>query len=67
MATVPWRTSTDTQRRFRELLAQLQDMTAHDPAHLQLLDDIRSLPGFPHLADIDRDIITLVNTTERSH
>ena len=66
MATVEWRTTTHTQHRFRELLLELQRAREFSDEHLQLVDDIKSLPGFPAHADPDADLIQLTNVTERT-
>jgi hypothetical protein len=66
VADLEWRVSTSTRIRFVELLNELRDMHATNPRHHELLDEIRSLPGFPIGADPEADLIHLNVTTERT-
>lgn len=62
---VEWRLSSGTMVQFREMLAELELTSMHAPRYHQLLDDMKSLPGFPHHADPERDVIHFNVTTER--
>lgn len=44
---VVWRVTTGTNRRFNELLEELLATQEWSEPYLVLLDEIKSLPGFP--------------------
>ena len=67
MRHLEWRLSQATYDKFRELLDELQVTSMHNPKHFQLLDDMRSLPGYPRNADPELDLIHFHVTTERAN
>lgn len=64
---IEWRLPMWAALRFEELLNQLERVEDDSDEAYALKDEIRSLPGFPHNTDPDRDLIYLVVTTLRSH
>ncbi len=62
---VEWRVSWDVKMKWRELVDMLQSMQDSSTDHEAIREEIRSLPNFPQIYDIDRDEIVLVDTTFR--
>jgi len=67
MRHIEWRLSQDTYDRFRELLSELETTSMHNPKYHQLLDDMRSLPGYPTHADHELDLIHFHVTSARAN
>jgi hypothetical protein len=63
---IEWRCTWAVKQRFDELLDYLLSFPEGSPEYLDLLEEMRSLPNFPHGYDEDRDVIVPVVTTIRS-
>ena len=59
MSTINWRLSTTTYLEWRYLMDQVYELDPNTDEAYELREQIRSLPGFPHGYDEDRDTITV--------
>ena len=69
---IEWRVSRKTHFRFQELLHRLLELEQESQRSPEVRaetaavqEEIRGLPGYPKVYDIDRDVIEPVVTTEQ--
>jgi len=57
---IEWRLTNATKFRFEELMNHIDELTDDDPEVLGVIDQIRSLPGYPVNAPPESDILLVV-------
>jgi hypothetical protein len=57
---IEWRLTQATKFKFEELIHHLDELIDEDPEYLGMVDQIRSLPGYPVNAPHDSDILLVV-------
>ncbi len=65
MALIEWRCSWSVKMVWRELVDMLNSLPDGSGEPEAIIEEIRSLPGYPQDYDIDRDEIIIVTTTVR--
>ena len=63
MRPIEWRLSAQTFRDFTKLFDELMQVEGDSDEAYTIEDQIRSLPGFPHDNDPDRDLIEFTITS----
>ena len=61
---IEWRLTQATKFRFHELINQYEQMDPESDAAFAIREGIKSLPGYPHQAPLDSDILLVVTDVQ---